>query len=137
MVLDQEWLPLVEKKYLQEGVKKEEKNSPPNHVSNLKKRSEFLFLRKKGKSIKGKFLIINYLKIESDEKKFGLTVSKKIGNAVKRNYIKRVLRSIIMKNLEKIPLGMNFEIIPKKRFEKNSFVDLESDFLKTLEYLVI
>ena len=115
MALDQECLPLVEKKCLLEEDKKEEKNSLLRNFSSLKKRSEFLYLRKVGKTVYGKYFIVNYNFSDNNHLRFGLTVSKKIGNSVIRNYVKRILREIIRKNLNKIPNKLNIEIIPKKK----------------------
>jgi len=129
MALGQEWQRLVEKKSLLEEDKKEERNSRLKRILSLKKRSDFLFVRKSGKSIRSKHFIVNYLIPLEPKVEMGITVSKKIGNAVKRNYIKRVIRSIIRKNSNKIPNNLIFEIIPKKKIESISFFDLEKDFL--------
>ena len=51
MALDQECRHPEEKKSLREEDKKEEKKSPPKTCYVLKKRAEFLDIRKKGKTI--------------------------------------------------------------------------------------
>jgi ribonuclease P protein component len=129
MALGQEWQRLVEKKSLLEEDKKEERNSLHKRIPSLKKRSDFLFVRKSGESIRSKHFIVNYLIPLEPKVEMGITVSKKIGNAVKRNYIKRVIRSIIRNNSSKIPNNLIFEIIPKKKIETISFFDLEKDLL--------
>ena len=128
MVLDQECPHQAEKKLFLEDVKKEEKRSLLNQLISLKKRSEFLYLRKSGLSKNGTYFIVNYYFTNVEQIKFGLTVSKKMGNAVKRNYIKRVIRALINKNISSIPRKINFEIIPKKKIETRVFKDLENDF---------
>ena len=115
MALGQEWQRLVEKKSLLEEDKKEERNSQLKRILSLKKRSDFLFVRKYGESIRSKHFIVNYLIPLEPKVEMGITVSRKIGNAVKRNYIKRVIRSIIRNNSNKIPNNLIFEIIPKKK----------------------
>ncbi len=125
------------KRYLSEGAKKGEKDSLPKSFNTLKKRREFLFLRNKGKSFKGKCFIINFLKSENSEIRVGLTVSKKIGNSVTRNYVKRLIRSIIRNNLDVIPSDLNLEIIPKKKIENKKFLELEHDFLMFIKNLEI
>ena len=102
----------------------------------LKKRSEFIFIRNAGASKQGNYFILNYYITDFEEIKFGLTVSKKMGNAVKRNYIKRVLRSLIKKNFNLIPKKINFEIIPKKKIESVKFLELERDLNKLFMQLV-
>ena len=137
MALDQECRRPEEKKSLREEDKKEEKKSPPETCYVLKKRAEFLDIRKKGKTIHAQFFIINYLLSSESGFYFGLTVSRKIGNAVKRNYLKRVIRSIIANNLNAMPKNTKLEIIPKKQIEKKKYSELENDFLDMLKNLVI
>ena len=128
MALDPECQLRVEEKYLSEEDKKEEKNSQPNKkFFSLKKRYEFLNIRNEGKSFSCKYLIINFHKKENKETKIGLTVTKKLGNAVTRNYIKRVIRASLVKNYNKIPDSFDIEIIPKKRFLESSFEEIDSD----------
>ena len=97
----------------------------------LKKRSEFISLRSKCTTLHGKFVIINIHK-SSNFTKYGLTVSKKIGNAVKRNYLKRIFRSIIRNNWKSIKNSISFEIIPKKKILNYSFTEIEKDIRETL-----
>ena len=125
------------KKFCQIGVKKVEKNSLPKPILKLKKRKEFILLRKNGLCKKSKFFIINYQNTTDFQKFVGLTVSKKVGGAVVRNYIKRLLRSIVTNNIKNIPNGLVFEIIPKKGVEKTSYHLLEKDLVDTLKKLKI
>ena len=136
MALDHGWHRQAGKKSSQEEDKKEEKNFLPDTFSSLKKRSEFLLIRKKGRSIHSKFFIINYSYTDKDDLRVGFTVSKKIGNAVTRNYLKRIFRSIIRDNLSSIPKNLNLEIIPKKKLETKKFIELEKDFLNIMKDLV-
>ena len=101
---------------------------------NIKKRSDFLSVRKTNISIHSKFLIINFKSNKyTDNFRLGLTVSKKQGGAVKRNYIKRLLRSIFIKNCSNVPKNFDYEIIPKKNFSECNFSSLEEDLLKILK----
>ena len=137
MVLDQECPHQVVKKSLSEEDKKEEKSFLPDKILTLKKRSEFLFIRNSGKSHYCKYFIVNYLLEESSSIKIGLTVSKKIGNSVKRNYVKRVIRSIIRNNIKKNSVGVSLEIIPKKNLVKIKYNELEIDLIKAFKNLNI
>jgi len=101
---------------------------------NLKKRSDFLSVRKNNKNIHSKFLIIN-IKENSciNDFRLGLTVSKKQGNAVRRNHIKRLLRAVFIKHSSIVPKKYDYEVIPKKKFNESSFKSLEEDLLKILK----
>jgi len=61
---------------------------------------------------------LKVLKGERDEKKFGFIVSKKVSkSAVLRNRTKRILRSVVEDNIEKITSGQDFLLISKKKLE--------------------
>ncbi|MFL2660734.1 MAG: ribonuclease P protein component [Alphaproteobacteria bacterium] len=109
----------------------------PNSLTKLKKRSEFLFIRNEGSCIKTKFFIINYFHTEENKIKFGITISRKFGNSVCRNYVKRVIRSILAQNFNKYFTRIIFEIIPKKNIEKIKYQELENDLISNLKNLVI
>ena len=131
MDLDPECLHQVEKKYSSEEDKKVEKLYLPNKSNKLKKRSEFVSLRHKSKTFHGKLVIVNIDK-NSNFRKYGFTVSKKIGNAVKRNYLKRIFRSIIRNNWVSIKKSISFEIIPKKKILNHTFTEIEKDIKEVL-----
>ena len=137
MVSDLECPRQVANKSWTDDVKKEEKLSLPESFIKLKKRTEFLFIRKTGSSIKTKFFIINYIHTKENQIKFGITISKKFGKAVTRNYVKRVIRSILSKNFNKCIRRMSFEVIPKKNVEKIKYRQLEDDLISNLKNLVI
>ena len=128
---DPECLRQVEKKYSSEEDKKVEKLCLPNKSNRLKKRSEFIGLRNKCRSLHGKFVIVN-IKKDPNFRKYGLTVSKKIGNAVKRNYLKRIFRTIVRNNWKSIKNSISFEIIPKKKILNHSYTEIEKDIKETL-----
>ena len=132
MALDPECQHQVEKKYSSEEDKKVEKLYLPDKSNRLKKRSEFINLRNRCSTLHGKLVIINIDK-NSNFKKYGLTVSKKIGNAVKRNYLKRIFRSIMINNWKTIKNSVSFEIIPKKKILNHSFAEIEKDIKETLK----
>jgi ribonuclease P protein component len=61
----------------------------------LKTRAEFLAVRK-GRRLNGPFFLIEALdRGDGDEPRYGLTVTRKVGNAVERNRIRRRLREAI------------------------------------------
>ena len=137
MASDLECLPTEEKKFFQIGVKKVERSFLRKPIRKLKKRAEFISVRKNGSSKKSRFFIINFQYVPNSENLLGITVSKKIGKAVTRNYLKRIVRSIIRNNINLIPKGILFEVIPKKGAEKSSYHLLERDLVDTLTTLKI
>ena len=67
--------------------------------------------------------------------RFGFSVGKKIGNAVKRNKIKRQIKSIIDKKHYKN--GFNCIIIVRKGIINKSFRDMKDDLFVALDKLDI
>lgn len=58
----------------------------------IKKNYEFLRMYKNGKFFVGKFMVLYILPNNFGIKRLGITVSKKQGNSVKRNRIRRLIR---------------------------------------------
>ncbi len=89
-----------------------------SQISTLKKRAEFLYI-KQGKKAHGQFLSLQMRapKVENtgqDRIRFGITASKKVGNAVKRNRAKRRLRAALLQTLPKYAvLGQDYVAIAR------------------------
>jgi ribonuclease P protein component len=67
-----------------------------NKKNRLKNKRDFEDVFKKGKAVKGSFLLIKYKKNELGLSRFGFVVSAKVaGNAVERNKIRRILSEAI------------------------------------------
>ena len=87
MASDLECLQMEGKKFFPTDDKKVERSFLLSSVLKLKKRAEFISIRKNGRFQKSKFFIVNYQYMENSENFLGITVSKKIGKAVIRNYL--------------------------------------------------
>ena len=91
----------------------------------LSKNEEFKFLLKK-KKVSNKYVTIFFgnLQNKSDKKlNISFVTKKKIGNAVKRNKIKRMLRNIMNDAVKKISLKYNYSylVIAKSTMLNNDF----------------
>ncbi len=64
----------------------------------LKKPSEFSKVYKRGKSFADKYLVMYILPNKLGYTRVGLSVSKKVGNSVRRNRIKRLIRETFRLN---------------------------------------
>ena len=105
-------------------------------IKSLKKRSDFILLRNQKKKIFGKDILINYcINTINQQTRIGITVSKKHGNAVRRNHIKRLFKAVFVKHNDKLPTGYDLEFIPKRNENKIRFLDLENDVLTSLKKL--
>ena len=79
----------------------------------LKTQHYFNKVINKGKKIRSQFFLISFLKAK--EFKIGISVPKKLGNAVFRNYHKRVIKNIIPE-LDIYTKKVNIVLIVKKDF---------------------
>lgn len=63
-----------------------------NNTVSLKKNYQFSRVYRKGSSVVGKYLILYCLKNRLGTLKLGITVSKKVGNSVVRNRMRRLIK---------------------------------------------
>ena len=101
----------------------------------LKKNYEFKILFSKGKFYYGEYIHMYIKETNLNYNKLGIAVSKKQGKAVKRNYIKRIVRENY-KNFEKrIKTGVNILVVinKNKNIENIKFKDIEENFYKLLK----
>ena len=98
-------------------------------MESLKKNKEFKKVYENGKSYATRNLVIYCLNYEKGKKnRYGLSVSKKIGNAVVRNKLKRRLREIIREfEKEKEFKGYDVIFIARKPVVKIGYQNLRRD----------
>jgi ribonuclease P protein component len=101
-------------------------------VESLKKNKEFKKVYENGRSYATRNLVIYCLNYEKGKKnRYGLSVSKKIGNAVVRNKLKRRLREIIREfEKEKDFKGYDVIFIARKPVVKIGYLNLRKDVKK-------
>ena len=81
----------------------------------IKKRSTFVFIRNEGKFIKSKNINLQILHNQNLENSIGIgyTASKKVGNAIKRNRAKRIMRELARKIIINGIINSYYVIIAK------------------------
>jgi len=93
----------------------------------IKKSEDFTRIIKNNQSYKSKYYSIYYMK--SEKTQYGITIPKKIGNAIIRNKIKRQIKNIIYNNEKNIQLGNNYVIIIKEAIATLSYAEKEKELL--------
>jgi ribonuclease P protein component len=93
----------------------------------LKHQKDFKITYNKGKSVAGQYVVLYYLENGLGVNKFGFSISKKIGKAVVRNRIRRILRECCRLHKDKLLPGYNLIFIarPKIRGIKYRLVEHE------------
>ncbi len=97
-----------------------------NKKNRLRKNMEFKKVYKSGKNYWNRNLILYVKKNGLEETRIGISITKKVGNAVTRNKLKRRIRELNRENLNDIKKGYDLIIIPKKNAVDLSFKELES-----------
>lgn len=104
-------------------------------INVLKENRDFTRIIKNNNPFKYKGFLVYLEEKDNDYYKFGISVSKKIANAVGRNKIKRQVREIISKNnFEK---NFNCIIIIRKSYLENDFNSNKEDLLYIFKKLKI
>ena len=88
-----------------------------------------------GKKISNKYLTIFFKNLSNKSNNYlniSFVTQKKLGNAVKRNKVKRILRQIMMQILKisKINLNYSYLFIAKKTIINAKFFDIKETILK-------
>ena len=89
----------------------------------IKKRTTFVMIRNNGFYIRGKNINLQVLHNQNLEKSIGVgyTASKKIGNAVKRNKAKRIMRELARKIIINGKINSYYVLIAKSSLLNEKF----------------
>ncbi len=98
----------------------------------VKSNRDFDKIIKTGKRLKNKHYIIYYKENNLDYSRFGISVSKKLGNAVFRNKYKRKIRSIVDNCRKSLQNNFDYVIIMRREMTNLSFKEMEESFSKIM-----
>jgi ribonuclease P protein component len=100
---------------------------PRSLLRSLTGKRDFELVFKEGVCLASQYLVIYARMNQLNIKRLGLSVSRKLGSAVMRNRIKRLLRESMRTVLEEIPSGCDVVIIAKKSSTKGRLDDFTRD----------
>ena len=101
----------------------------------LRKRTEFARVYKSGRSLAGKHLVVYELMSEGRGLRIGVSAGKKLGNAVTRNRVKRVIREAARSLLGDIEQGYDLVIIGRAGAKQAKMQEVRADLAKVLKRL--
>lgn len=100
----------------------------------IKKNQEFQEAFQKGRSFANRQFVVYALKKEGQNSfRIGLSVSKKIGNAVVRNQIKRYIRQAIFELKDQLYTGNDYVIIARKPAAEMDFFEVKKSLQHVLK----
>ncbi len=83
-------------------------------IISIKKNEDFKKVFKLGKKVVMYCMVFYYKTNDLGISRFGFTASKKIGNAVTRNRIRRLFREACRLNMEKFPYNYDYVLVARK-----------------------
>jgi ribonuclease P protein component len=96
------------------------------------KSADYRMLYKVGKKVYSERFVLFWRKNEIGHHRLGITVSRKTGNAVIRNRIKRLLREIFRKNFRMIPGQFDLVINARPGCGEAKYKELLQEFLNAI-----
>nr|WP_325301287.1 ribonuclease P protein component [uncultured Oscillibacter sp.] len=96
----------------------------------LKKNHEFRRLYRKGASAVAGSMVLYCRKNRLGHNRLGVTVSVKLGNAVKRNRARRRLREVYRLNSPRLSQGWDLVLVARGRTPDASWKELNDSFLR-------
>lgn len=100
----------------------------------IKANKEFQQIYKNGKSFANRqFIIYKYRNQDIDHFRIGLSVSKKIGNAVIRNRVKRYIRQVFTELKEDINDQYDYIIIARKPVAEMDFFQVKKSLIHVMK----
>lgn len=103
-------------------------------IKKIKNSKEFSLVYNDSKKIYTKYTIVFVRNNENEEQRFGFVASKKTGNAVQRNRIKRLFREFVKKNEQNLKKNSDYVFVGKSILKENikniKYKDIEKDLLK-------
>jgi ribonuclease P protein component len=104
-----------------------------NNTKGLKKDCDFRKVYKHGKSFANRYLVMYILENKSDSSRIGISVSKKVGNAITRNKIRRRIKEAYRLNIdENVKNGYDIIFIARVSCNEAEYKDID----KAINHLV-
>ena len=94
----------------------------------IRKNRQFHYVYRKGKGVGAKEISLTY--VRAGKLQVGFSVSKKVGNAVVRNRVRRRLREIVRLNAPRLKSGWDIVVVARSRCVHAEYRKLEAAFLR-------
>jgi len=99
----------------------------------LLRRFEFLAATRKGRRYSTRFFLVFLLPNRLGRPRLGIVVSKKVGNAVKRNFLKRRIREFFRLHKGRLPPSTDIVVVAKKGIPYVAYREVCKDLERFLD----
>jgi len=97
----------------------------------IKKDKQFRYIYSRGKSFANKKLVVYYIKNNDEKLKIGISISKKVGKAVVRNRLRRLIKENIRLNT-KMKTGYSMIFLARVGADDLDFQTMKITYLKNV-----
>jgi len=105
-------------------------------VERLRKRADFLGVATGLRAAAAAFVLQARARPDTGSSRVGFTVSKKVGNAVERNRVRRRLREVVrLSDAERLRLGNDYVLVGRRPALDLPFARLIEDFSRALDHV--
>ena len=94
---------------------------------------EFERVYRQGTAYRGRLFSVHAFPNEIGTPRLGLSVSRKVGNAVTRNAVRRRLREVFHSTIGRIPGSLDLVVSARPPASEASFEELGREFLRALD----
>ena len=98
-------------------------------TESLKNSNQFRSVYTSGKSHADKYLVMYVLDNKTDRNRFGISVSKKVGNSVVRHHLCRLLRESYRLHEDMFDSGLDIAVVVRKGTDSCSFHEIERSLI--------
>ena len=106
-------------------------------IKTVKSKLEFEQLFNEGRSLASRGLVLYFIPTQQKGSRVAFCVGKKMGNAVKRNKIRRRLKEAFYQIEENTPVGYNFAWVARKKIEDMDYLLLQREMMNLLQKAIL
>jgi ribonuclease P protein component len=98
----------------------------------LRRNKEFRYVYRRGKSVSDRYFVLIYIKTKTPHLKVGFSVSKKLGNAVHRNKLKRRMKEAFFSMLSQVSKKSLIVFVPRECAKDIDYITIQESLGKLL-----
>lgn len=98
----------------------------------IRKKKDFSNLYKKGSSSRGTYFNLIYLPNSLTYSRMAVVASKKIGNAVQRNRVRRRVKELFRRNKDLLTTPVDMIVVTKKGVQDATWEDMRTQYLSVI-----
>lgn len=99
----------------------------------LRKRAQFLDIQARGRRVSSfRFIMLSCRRQDDGDARLGITVSRRVGNAVQRNRVRRLVREAFRRDRAAWPRGFDVVVIAREAARGATFVEVVADLAALL-----